>query len=140
VTAPVEQFPFVSRAPEIGTASLAPMLPLTLVASSRVTVSGLLDTGAAVSVLPYSTGVELGLDWHQQQVSVQLSGNLAIVEARAVLVSAIVGGFAPVRLAFAWARVDTVPVILGQINFFLEFDVCFFRSRYVFEVRRAQRP
>lgn len=49
----------------------------------------------------------------------------------------MVGRFAPVRLAFAWADVDTVPVILGQINFFLSFDVCFFRSRGVFEIRRA---
>jgi len=62
-----------------------------------------------------------------------------VAEARAVLVSAAVAGFAPVRLAFAWARVDNVPVILGQINFFLEFDVCFFRARQLFEVRPAQR-
>jgi len=40
-----------------------------------------------------------------------------------------------VRLAFAWAKTDTVPLILGQVNFFLEFDVCLFRSRAVFEVR-----
>jgi hypothetical protein len=48
--------------------------------------------------------------------------------------------FAPVRLAFAWASVDTVPVILGQVSFFLEFDVCFFRARRAFEIRPAQRP
>jgi hypothetical protein len=139
VTALTEQFPFVSRAPELGAASLAPMVPLTLVASGRITVSGLLDTGAAVNVLPYAAGIDLGFDWNQQTVSVQLSGNLAIVEARAILVSAIVGSFAPVRLAFAWANVDTVPVILGQTNFFLEFDVCFFRARRLFEIRRALR-
>lgn len=112
MTAAAEQFPFVSRAPELAAASLAPMLPLTLVASRSVTASGLLDTGAAVSVLPYTMGADLGLDWSQQTVPVQLSGNLAIVEARAVIVSAIVGTFAPVRLAFAWAKVDTVPMIL----------------------------
>ncbi len=72
--------------------------------------------------------------------SVQLSGNLAIVDARAVIVTVVVGTFAPVRLAFAWANVDTVPVILGQVNFFMEVDVCFFRSRRVFEVRPAQQP
>jgi len=134
-----QQFPYVEREAERGVASLAPMLPLTLVGARAVAVAGLLDTGAAVNVLPYTTGVELGFVWERQTTSVKLSGNLSIVDARAVLVSAVVGTFAPVRLAFAWTKVDTVPVILGQINFFLEFDVCFFRSRQHFEIRPAQR-
>ncbi len=45
----------------------------------------------------------------------------------------------PARLAFVWARTDAVPVILGQVNFFLEFDVCFFRSRGLFDVRPKSR-
>ena len=48
-------------------------------------------------------------------------------------VEAVIGAFAPVRLAFAWAQSDAVPVILGQTNFFHEFDVLFMRSRGVFE-------
>jgi hypothetical protein len=115
-----QQFPFVEREAERGVASLAPMLPLTLVGASAVAVAGLLDTGAAINVLPYTTGLELGFVWERQATSVKLSGNLSIVDARAVLVSAVVGTFAPVRLAFAWTKADTVPVILGQINFFLE--------------------
>lgn len=134
-----QQFPFVAREAERGVASLAPMLPLTLVGARTIAVAGLLDTGATVNVLPYTTGVELGFVWERQSTSVKLSGNLAIADARAVIVSAVVGNFAPVRLAFAWSSVDTVPVILGQINFFLEFDVCFFRSRQHFEIRPAQR-
>lgn len=134
-----QQFPFVEREAERGVASLAPMLQLTLVGARTVAVTGLLDTGAAINVLPYTVGVELGFVWERQTTSVKLSGNLSIVDARAVLVSGVVGTFAPVRLAFAWTRVDTVPVILGQINFFLEFDVCFFRSRQHFEIRPAQR-
>jgi hypothetical protein len=133
-----QQFPFLVRAAEHGAGSLAPMLPLTLMGARSVSVLGLLDTGAAVNVLPYSAGVNLGLSWDQQTTSVQLSGNMAVAEARAVLVSVAVAGFAPVRLAFAWASVDNMPVILGQINFFLEFDVCFFRARQLFEVRPAQ--
>jgi len=140
VPATAHQFPFVARASEHGAGSLAPMLPLTLLGKQGVSATGLLDTGAAVNVLPYTVGVNLGFDWDQQNTAVQLSGNLEIAEARAVLVSAVVAGFAPVRLAFAWARVDSVPTILGQINFFLEFDVCFFRARQVFEIRPAQRP
>jgi len=132
------QFPFLPRDPALGAASLAPLLPLTLVTSVQVAVSGLLDTGAAVNVLPYAVGEQLGFDWSQQTNAVQLSGNLAAVEARVVLVSAVVADFSPVRLAFAWAKTDEAPGILGQVNFFLEFDVCFFRSRGLFEVRRKE--
>jgi hypothetical protein len=134
-----QRFPFVMREPAVGSASLLPMLPVTLTATKSTAVLALLDTGATVNVLPYSCGTELGFDWDRQTTSVRLGGNLAVVDARAVLVSAIVGKFAPVRLAFAWANVDTVPVILGQLNFFLEFDVCVFRSRQQFEIRPAQR-
>ena len=134
------QFPFVMRERELGAASLAPMLPLTLMATTSVAVSGLLDTGATVNVLPYTSGVELGFDWGRQTTSVRLGGNLAIVEARAIAVTAVIGSFSPVRLAFAWAHTDDVPVILGQVNFFSEFDVCFFRARRIFEIGRAQQP
>ena len=39
------------------------------------------------------------------------------------------------RLAFAWTNSNDLPVILGQVNFFFEFDVCFLRSRLLFEIR-----
>jgi hypothetical protein len=97
--------------------------------------SGLLDTGATVNVLPYPLGAELGADWEEQTIAVQLTGNLAQYEARAVLLSAEVGRFPPVPLVFAWTRAEAIPLILGQVNFFMEFDVCFYRSQRAFEVR-----
>lgn len=135
MTVASEPFPFVEREPGLGAASLAPMLPLALIGPNEVPVSGLLDTGATVNVLPYAIGEQLGAVWEQRSTSVTLSGNLATCEARALVVSAQVGKFPPVRLVFAWARTDAVPVLLGQVNFFMEFDVCFFRSRSLFEVR-----
>ena len=112
------------------------MLSLELVYQDRsVIVDGLLDTGAMVNVLPYHLGLALGAVWEQQQTSIQLAGNLAKFEARALVVSATVGRFAPVRQAFAWTRTSDVPLLLGQVNFFQNFDVCFFRSELVFEVR-----
>ncbi len=33
-----------------------------------------------------------------------------------------------------------VSTILGQVNFFLEFEVCFFRARALFDVRPKQAP
>jgi hypothetical protein len=111
-------------------------MPLILAHNSfTLKASGLLDTGATVNVLPYDLGRQLNAIWEQQRTISRLAGNLARFEARAILVTATVGSFAPVPLAFAWARTNDIPLILGQVNFFLEFDVCFFRGRGFFEIR-----
>jgi hypothetical protein len=130
-----ERYPFTAADPALGEAGLQPHVPITLTYQDRsVTLSGLLDTGAMVNVLPYQVGVDLGAVWDQQTPRRRLTGNLAQFEARGLLVSAVVGQFAPVQLAFAWTRATKVPVLLGQVNFFMEFDVCFYRSQLVFKV------
>lgn len=129
-----EQFPFVDHGQ--GEAARLPYLPLALTLGTKsITIEGLVDSGSTINVLPYDLGIQLGAVWEQQTIPVQLTGNLAREEARALVVAAQVGGFSPVRFAFAWTKLTSVPVILGQINFFLEFDICLFRSRGVFEVR-----
>ena len=131
-----ERYSFTSANPALGEAGLQPYLPIGLTYQSRsVTVPGLLDTGAMVNVLPYQVGIDLGALWEQQTTTLRLTGNLAQFEARGLLVSAAVGQLAPVRLAFAWTRATNVPVLLGHVNFFMEFDVCFYRSQLAFEVR-----
>jgi len=40
---------------------------------------------------------------------------------------------------FAWTRQDNVPLLLGQVNFFEEFDVSFHRARRHFEIEPARR-
>jgi hypothetical protein len=130
------QFPYTIINPALGESSSLPYLPLTLQHQQQiVAATDLVDSGAMVNVLPFPIGVQLGLVWAQQTVPVQLTGNLAHFEARGVIVSATVGTFAPVRLAFAWTTSAEVPVLLGQMNFFLEFDVCFFRSQSAFEIK-----
>ena len=135
MSASPQQFPYLARDPSLGNASLAPMLPITLIGRQNLATTALVDSGAAINVLPYTLGVQLGFDWDLETRSVELSGNLASVEGRVVVLSAAIGSFPPLRLAFGWAHTDAVSVILGQVNFFLEFDVCFFRSAAVFEVR-----
>lgn len=121
---------------DAGETGLLPYLPLTLDYKGRATKAvGLVDTGATVNVLPYALGLELGAIWNDSAASFQLSGNLAQFPAQPLILSVVVGPFAPVRLAFAWTRSDRVPLLLGQMNFLLEFDVCFFRSQRVFEVQ-----
>jgi len=139
VTEQAEQYPFIPMDPSLGGASLLPYLPISLAFGEQtLSVSGLLDTAASVNVLPYEVGLQLGAVWEEQTTAVQLTGNLARQEARVLVVTGTVAKFAPVRLAFAWSRNTEVPVILGQVNFFLEFDVCFFRSRPLFEVKPKQ--
>jgi hypothetical protein len=95
----------------------------------------LVDSGAALNVLPFQVGLQLGADWDKQTTQLKLSGNLALSEARALILEGIVESFPPVRLAFAWTQNPNVPVILGQTNFFMEFDVSFFRSQSRFEIK-----
>ena len=130
-----EASPYVEANPLAGSASALPYVPILLQLGARqVAASGLVDSGAALSVLPYDLGVELGAVWEHQTMPVRLTGNLAESDARAIVLLARIGQFSPVRLAFAWTRSNRAPLILGQVNFFMEFDVCFYRSRLLFEL------
>jgi hypothetical protein len=46
----------------------------------------------------------------------------------------------PVRLVCAWTRAEEAPVLFGQSNFFMEFDVCFYRSQRAFEINLKSVP
>lgn len=121
-----------------GSASLMPWMPISLGLYGRsIEVMGLLDTGAAVNVLPYEFGLELGAVWEAQTTVVPLVGSLGQFEARALLLQCAIDSASElVRLVFAWTKAENAPLILGQMNFFLEFDVCFFRAQGIFEVQR----
>ena len=93
-----------------------------------------MDSGATVNVLPYGLGVELGAVWDDSRATIRLAGNLGNFAAMPLAVNAEISGFPPVRLVFAWTQAENAPLILGQMNFFMEFDVCFFRSKLEFEV------
>ena len=113
-----------------------PTIPITLHhAGFSVSANALLDTGS-VNLLPYDIGLQLGAIWEEQTVRLPLAGNLATVEARGLFVHVQIGNLEPVRLAFAWAKASQVPLILGQTNFFREFDVCFQRSQRTIEITR----
>jgi hypothetical protein len=114
-----------------------PTIPITLShVGFSVSANALLDTGSTVNLLPYDIGLQLGAIWEEQTVRLPLAGNLARVEARGVFVDVQIGNLEPVRLAFAWVQASQIPLILGQTNFFREFDVCFQRSRRTIEIIR----
>jgi hypothetical protein len=124
------EFPFLDEAQ-------LPRIPIALSRQERlISAEALLDSGSAVNVLPYDLGVQLGAVWEEQLIRLPLAGNLARVEARGLFVNVQIGGLEVVKLAFAWTESSQVPLILGQTNFFRNFDVCFQRSRQSIEITR----
>lgn len=130
-----KRYSFIEKRNSQGIPINTPYLPLTLNYGNRsLEVMGLLDTGASVNVLPFDIGLQLGAIWEEQTTIVSLSGNLARSEARGLVVSATIDDFAPVLLVFAWTESTDAPLILGHMNFFNEFDVCFYRFDLAFEL------
>lgn len=112
-----------------------PRIPLILMYNhQQIEVVGLVDSGATVSVLPYEVGLRLGAVWDERKANIQLGGNLGKQPAMPLFVMGKIGEYAPIRLAFAWVKIANAPLILGQTNFFMEFDVHFYRSRLEFEI------
>ena len=131
-----ERFEYTPVTAQAGEAGFLPQLPLILTYKNQsVNASGLLDTCATVNVLPYRFGLQLGAEWDPQAPAITLTGNLAQFPARPIVVLASVGGFPSTRLAFAWTQAEDIPLILEQVNLFMEFDVCFYRSQRAFDVR-----
>ena len=112
-----------------------PRLPLTIRHDNQeIELMGLVDSGATVNVLPYEVGIQLGTQWEAQKAMIPLAGSLGRQLAMPFFVMATIGDYKPVRLAFAWVNTPNMPLLLGQTNFFMEFDVHFYRSRLQFEV------
>jgi hypothetical protein len=132
------RFPYTVTAPTQNEFDSLPRLPLTLqLDHRRVEAVGLVDSGATVNVLPYDTGLQLGGLWDDRKATIKLAGNLGGLAAQPIFVMATIGDLSPIRLVFAWSRSNNVSLILGQMNFFMEFEVCFFRKQREFEIKVA---
>jgi hypothetical protein len=131
-----QRYPFIDRINGAGQTSTLPYLPITLSSGKNsIEVMALLDTGASVSVIPYEIGIQLGAIWENQTLIIPLGGNLAQSEARGLALLGTVSTFPSTQLVFAWSQSTEVPVILGHMNFFAEFNVCFYRHESAFELR-----
>ena len=85
----VEQFPYCDRNPASPGLDLMPDVPILLRHQSQaLSAVGLVDSGASISVLPYSLGLQLGFDWQSQTAPITLAGTLAHVDARGIVVEA----------------------------------------------------
>jgi hypothetical protein len=118
-----------------GARLLRPILPISLSNNDyRLSADALVDSGADANILPYQIGLNLGLVWNASRTVPLLSGILAQAEARAVAVVLTIPPFDPVQMVFIWVKTDATRLILGQINFFQEFEVCFFAADDYFEI------
>ncbi|MCB0033371.1 MAG: hypothetical protein KDE51_05110 [Anaerolineales bacterium] len=102
-----------------------------------LTVSALVDSGASLNILPMDVGLELGLVWEEQNYVIDLGGMLQGVQAYGVVLEAQIGDSPPTHLAFAWVNRPSsqIRTLLGQVNFFQEYDVYFYGSEQAFEIK-----
>jgi hypothetical protein len=95
----------------------------------------LIDSGAAFSVLPFDIGARFGFSWDAEPGLVYLGG-VARSPAKVVPFTANVGSITT-TLSFAWARSNAYPVLLGNADFFFQFDVFLCRRHSYFEIQPA---
>lgn len=105
-------------------------------ASKSLMVSALVDSGAALNILPFDIGIALGLVWENQTFPIDIGGVLKGTQAYAVLLDAKIAEVQPTQLAFAWMNKPSSEVrpLLGQVNFFQEFDIHFYGNQQLFDV------
>ncbi|MEQ8998275.1 MAG: hypothetical protein RID53_17405 [Coleofasciculus sp. B1-GNL1-01] len=130
------RFKYSTTSPNQNEFDSLPRLPLILhQEDQRIEAIGLVDSGATVNVLPFELGLQLGGIWDDRSAIIQLAGNLSNQPAMPFSAIAKIGDFPQTKLLFAWVQRPNTPLILGQTNFFIEFDVCFYRSKLEFEVK-----
>src|SRR5262245_13663376 len=121
------RFPYLMRIPGGTTVDLMPLLPIELQRNSkRIKAIALVDSGATMNVLPCSLGATLGVDWDSLPSPTSVGGAGGQVPGKVLAVDAFINGFPPVSLLFSWLKSDSFPFVLGQTNFFMLFDVCFY--------------
>ena len=134
----VRRFPYRPMPPFSGG---MPVLDIRLSngAHSLVTLA-LIDSGAAINLLPFEYGEELGFVWSEQRLELPMGGLLPDAKAFAVPLTLSLDPFPAIELAFAWTNVprERLRVLLGQINFFQHFKVSFTAYEGHFEI--SPRP
>jgi hypothetical protein len=132
------QFPFISRGTGGPVPDLAPIVPIRLSRGGvNLDVAGIVDSGASVSVLPYSVGARFGIDWDSLSVPCIIGGSVGGMPGKMLVLDGTIHPFPPVPLVFAWVRDDRPPILLGQTNFFMEFDAFLFRRQGFFQIQPA---
>lgn len=103
-----------------------PLLPCVLEnGKKKISTLGLVDSGAMMNVLPHQLGLDLGGVWNDAEAELSLGSMYVDIPAMPFVARIRIGKLSPVRLVFAWAASNEVRLVLGQANFFMEFDIHF---------------
>ena len=121
-----------------GPLDLVPLLPAELsLGSVSAKVTGLVDSGATFSVLPFDIGNRFGQDWRSLPDAFSISSFAARTPAKLIRLWTHVAAYPPIKPAYAWVQSNTCPVLFGQMTFLLEFDVYLCRRHSYFEIEPA---
>lgn len=104
---------------------LKPIIPVTIVGEKRgVNVFMLLDSGADISLIPYSVGEAIGLELDMENRSeVEGIGEGSVPYILSQVQIRIGNIEAPVRIG--WTLIEEVPLILGRLDVFKDLSIEF---------------
>jgi len=104
---------------------LKPIIPVTIIGAKRgVNAFMLLDSGADLSLIPYSVGDAIGLDLdieNRSEVQGIGEGSVPYILSQA----RIRIGDIETAMRIGWALIEEVPLILGRLDVFQAFSVEF---------------
>jgi len=119
------EFPFEKRYSDNLGKILKPYIPVNIIGPKKsVNIFMLLDSGADISMIPYSVGEIIGLDLDMEKHSeVQGIGESSVP----YILSNIKLNIREFKLSIrvGWALIEEVPFILGRLDFFQAFSVEF---------------
>ncbi len=119
------EFPFRKRLSSRLGEILKPLIPVRLIGpESSETVLMLLDSGADLSLIPYSIGEAIGLELDMNRRSeVQGVGEGSVPYVLSQVQMRIGARKVPVRIG--WTLIEEVPLLLGRLDVFDHFAVEF---------------
>ena len=88
----------------------------------------LVDTGAYLSMIPYSVGIELGLTISEDEILEAGGAGGASIPHVVKELEIQIGDYS-IHARIGWALTDEVPLLLGRLDIYDEFDIEFSQSR-----------
>jgi hypothetical protein len=104
---------------------LKPIIPVSIIGPKRsVNIFMLLDSGADISLLPYSVGETIGLDldmMNRSEIHGIGEGSVPYILNQVILKI----GNIDISIRVGWALIEEVPFILGRLDLFQKFSIEF---------------
>jgi hypothetical protein len=120
------EFPFIEEKANIVPTILRPLARVKLVNENmETTVDMYVDSGADITLIPYSVGIALGFSLKPEDEIRRIGGvgggKISIVVRRVKLRI----GSGELNVKVAWCMSEDVPLILGRLDIFDKFNVLF---------------